>query len=335
MSTTISTNKKAVDIMQIELHGNGYGEKYKKTILKTQKHFFNWAEERGITDLRIITKKDIYHYQNDLLALVSKQTGKPLARATLSEKYNAIKMLFSVLYRTGILNENITSGIKFDLPKRESLKRQAFSEEEMSEILEKININTVTGLRDRTIFELIYSSGLRVSEVSKLTIRDLCLTRREMLIRGKFARDRIVPFSKMAHSYLSLYLKGRINNKDEPVFYSKRNKNGKQALKSGSISRMFSDLLKKHNMKKRELSTHSIRHSSASQLLNNGASIRHVQELLGHRNPETTARYTHTQGEKLAKIFRKYHPQEHDLFDAVDDDYKRRLESVLGIKGIR
>ena len=331
MNTTVFTNENAINTMQTELLGSGYGKKYNQAIIKTQKHFLNWAEKQGITDFRIFTKRDIYNYQNSLLAIVSNQTGKPLSRGTLSDKYNAVKMLFSVLYRTGVLQENITSGLKFDLPKREGLKRQAFSEEEMTEILDKINTNTITGLRNRTMFELIYSSGLRVSEVSKLIIKDLNLEQREMIVRGKFARDRVVPVSKMAHYYLSLYLKNRINNKEEPVFFSLH----KKALKPDSISRIFTDLLKKYNMKKRELSTHSIRHSSASQLLNNGAGIRHVQELLGHRNLETTAKYTHTQGEKLAKIFRKYHPQEHDLFDAVDDEYKKRLELALGIKGVR
>jgi site-specific recombinase XerD len=87
-------------------------------------------------------------------------------------------------------------------------------------------------------------------------------------------------------------------------------------------------------MKKKELSAHSIRHASASQLLDHGAGIRYVQELLGHRNPETTAQYTHTQNAGLAKIYRKYHPQEHDLFDAVDEVYKKRLKLVLGAEEI-
>ena len=87
-------------------------------------------------------------------------------------------------------------------------------------------------------------------------------------------------------------------------------------------------------MKRKELSAHSIRHATASQLLDNGASIRHVQELLGHRNLETTVRYTHVNGERLGKMYRKYHPQEHDLFEAVDDEYKKRLELTLGVKGL-
>jgi site-specific recombinase XerD len=86
---------------------------------------------------------------------------------------------------------------------------------------------------------------------------------------------------------------------------------------------------------KKELSAHSIRHTSASLLLANGAGIRYVQELLGHRNLETTAQYTHVQDEGLAKIYRKYHPQEHDLFDAIDDTYKQRLSFTLGAMEIQ
>ena len=156
-----------------------------------------------------------------------------------------------------------------------------------------------------------------------------------MIIHGKFARDRVVPFSIIARDYLALYLGNRVYNKDEPVFCGVKRKASKQALHPDSIGRRFTDLLKKYDMKKKELSAHSIRHTSASQLLDHGAGIRHVQELLGHRNPETTAKYTHTQGERLAKIYRKYHPQEHDLFDAVDDVYKKRLEVVIGIEGVK
>jgi site-specific recombinase XerD len=185
---------------------------------------------------------------------------------------------------------------------------------------------------DRALFELIYSSGLRVSEAANLLIKDVSLNRREMIDRGKFGRDRIVPFTKQAQKYLALYLKDRIYSMDGPVFCGVY---GKKALRPGSVGRRFTDLLKKYNMKRKELSAHSIRHATASQLLDNGAGIRHVQELLGHRNLETTVRYTHVNGERLGKIYRKYHPQEHDLFDAVDDEYKKRLELMLGVEGLK
>jgi len=335
MNTNAVTHDITKKIMYTELKGNGYCTKYNRSIYKTQKHFLCWAAGQGITDLSVVTKQNIYDYQKELLAIVSEQTGKQLARGTLSDKYNAVKILFSTLCRSGLLRENITSGIRFELPKTDGLKRQAFSDEEMSEILEKMDINTVAGLRDRALFELIYSSGLRVSEASKLMIKDICLQRREMVVRGKFARDRVVPISKIAHNYLALYLGNRVYNKDEPVFCGLYGAAAHRALQPGSIGRRFTDLLKKYDMKKKEFSAHSIRHASASQLLDHGAGIRYVQELLGHRNPETTAQYTHIQGEKLAKIYRKYHPQEHDLFDAVDNVYKKRLELALGVEGIQ
>jgi integrase/recombinase XerD len=321
--------------MHVELSGSGYGAKYIHAILKAQRRFLRWAARRGIGDLRMMTRQNLYDYQTDLLSVISEKTSKPLARGTVSDRYGAVKLLFAAICRTGLLNENITSGVRFELPKTKGLERQAFSDEAMSAILGKMNVNTKSGLRDRALFELVYSSGLRVSEAAKLLVKDVDMRRREMIVRGKFARDRLVPFSKMARYYLALYLKSRIYQKDEPVFRRVYGASSRGALRPGSIGRRFSDLLKKHGMKRKELSAHSIRHASASHLLENGAGIRYVQELLGHRNLETTARYTHVQGERLVKIYRKYHPQEHELFDVVDDDYKQRLELVLGTRKIR
>jgi site-specific recombinase XerD len=324
------THDIAMKIMQIELGGNGYCKKYNRSIIRAQGHFLSWITERGITTLGVVTKRDIYNYQKELLSIISEQTGKPLARGTLSDRYNAVKILFSALCRAGLLKENVTSGVKFELPKTEGLKRQAFTDGAMSEILEKMDINTEIGLRDRALFELIYSSGLRVLEASRLTIKDISLERREMVVRGKFARDRVVPISKVARDYLALYMGNRVYNKDEPVFCGVYGKAAKRPLHPDSIGRRFTDLLRKYDMKKKELSAHSIRHTSASQLLDSGAGIRHVQELLGHKNLETTALYTHARDERLAKIYRKYHPQEHDLFEAADEGYKKRLAFTLG-----
>jgi len=331
MTINAVTHDIAIKIMSTELNGNSYCKKYNHSILKSQKNFLCWASEKGLNDLSNVTKRDIYNYHKELLNIVSMQTGKPLASGTLSDRYNAVKLLFSALCRAGILQENITSGVKFELPKTEGLKRQAFSDEAMSEILDKMDIDTPIGLRDRALFELIYSSGLRVSEAAKLMVKDICLERREMIVRGKFARDRVVPISKIAQNYLALYLDNRENNNEGPVFCGVYSSAVNRVMHPDSISRRFTILLKKYDMKKKELSVHSIRHTSASQLLDHGAGIRYVQELLGHKNPETTAKYTHTQGEKLTKIYRKYHPQEHDLFEAVDDEYKRRLELTLCI----
>jgi integrase/recombinase XerC len=87
----------------------------------------------------------------------------------------------------------------------------------------------------------------------------------------------------------------------------------------------FQKHMQELGMKNTQVSTHSIRHSTATHLLENGASIRHVQELLGHASIESTARYTHVMADSLTKVFRKHHPREHELFEVVDEDYRRRL----------
>ena len=100
-------------------------------------------------------------------------------------------------------------------------------------------------------------------------------------------------------------------------------------LRSTSISERFRDLLRRFDMDKKEISTHSVRHSTATHLLENGASVRHVQELLGHSNIESTVRYTHVMIDSLAKVYRKHHPREHELFEVVDQEYERRLEKAF------
>jgi integrase/recombinase XerD len=321
----------ALQYMRTELLGSGLCKKYIHSIEQAQRHFTAWAAERGIVDMRLITKRNLYDYQQALLAIVSPETGKPLARGTLSDRYGAVKKLFSAACRAGLLDVNLSTGVQFELPKTEGLKRQAFSNEALDALFEHMDIRTKAGLRDRALFELMYSSGLRVSEASKLLVKDVCLQRREMIVRGKFGRDRAVPISKLARNYLALYLQDRVYNKEEPVFRRAHGGASRRGLEPESISRRFSDLLKKYGMKRKELSAHSIRHASASELLEHGAGIRQVQELLGHRNMETTVRYTHVGGEGLVKEYRKYHPQEHDLFEAVDDVYRKRLGLALGI----
>ena len=149
-----------------------------------------------------------------------------------------------------------------------------------------------------------------------------------MIVRGKFDRDRVVPISRLAAAFLRHYLGSRVNNPEQPVFVGLYGRHAKKSLKPDTISDIFRALLRKHDMKEKETTTHSIRHSTATHLLDNGAGIRHVQELLGHRNLETTAHYTHVQTEGLFRIFRKYHPREHELFEIADEAYEERLKKL-------
>jgi len=319
-----------VELVEQEICGNRFAEHYKKEIRKSIQLFFSWAVKRSKGDMRTMTKKDLIQYHQYLERMTSKKTGEPLNSVTINRRFYAVKLVFTVLYRAELLTENPMQGLHLKLPEKQGLRRRPLSVDEIMKFLETIPTDSKQGLKDRTIFELIYSSGLRVSEAANLMIGDIDFEKREMIVRGKYDRDRVVPISKVARDFLVLYLEQRINNPDDPVFVSFRGtRSNKGKFKSDSISERFRTLLKRYGMDKKEISAHSIRHSTATHLLDNGASIRHVQELLGHKEIQTTVRYTHIQTDGIAKIYRKYHPREHELFETVDSDYVRHFEKLL------
>lgn len=147
-----------------------------------------------------------------------------------------------------------------------------------------------------------------------------------MVVRGKYDRERIVPFSDVARDILLKFAGERKDLVDEYVFPGKR---PGTAIRRTSMSRIFRKLVKACDMDKPELCTHSIRHSTATHLLDNGAGLRQVQELLGHKSIESTVIYTHIQAEGLAKVYRKYHPRENDLIEEVNEAYKQRLDGTI------
>ncbi len=314
-----------------EMSGNRLSMNYRKSIRRSQVYFFSWMKEMGVSDIREVRKKELCEYQKDLCKEVSKNTGLPLSAGVQKERYRAVCMLFSLLYRHGMAEENPAHGLTLDTAKSGKGTRRAMSREEITHFLESLDVKTAKGIRDRALFELIYSSGLRVGEAAGLKVGDIDIENRQMIVRGKFGSDRMVPLSKVAKDFLVVYLGKRIQYPEEAVFLGRRG-----PIKAGSISQCFRLLLRDLDMYRADITTHSIRHSTATHLLDNGASIRHVQELLGHRNIETTVRYTHVQTEGLMKVYRKYHPREHALFEMVDEEYLRRLDSVIeGVKETR
>jgi site-specific recombinase XerD len=288
-------------------------------------------EKHGIDNIRTVGRAELFAYYryvcSQKLTTSSTVKSKLLSSKTINWRLLSVKKVFAVLYRSGYLTDDPMHGLELDIPTNRSFKRRPFTETEINMILDKIDTSTKIGLRDRTLFELIYSSGLRVSEASKLTIGDIDLERREIILHGKGSLDRMVPISVIARDYLLNYLSKRINYYEEPVFIASR-KAGKP-MGSKEISQRFNELLKKFGMEGPGRSTHAVRHSTATHLLDHGASIRHIQELLGHKNIENTVRYTQIQTGRLQKEYRKYHPAEHELFEIIDEAYCKRLENLI------
>jgi site-specific recombinase XerD len=132
----------------------------------------------------------------------------------------------------------------------------------------------------------------------------------------------VSPFTKAAAACLTMYLKGNVTHCEDYLFPGRA---GKQ-IRADSISARFRFLLRKFSMDKKEISAHSIRHSTATHLLEKGASVRHIQELLGHKNIQTTVRYTRLQVENLAKVYQKHHTSQ---TETVDGEYMRRFETLV------
>ncbi len=294
-----------------------------------QKEFFRWVSRRYSGNLDAVGRKELIRYHGVLVARKSKKTGEPLAADTINARFRAVSLIFSVLYRSGAITDNPAHGLKLDIPSPPGWKRRPLTKEEITRFLESIDPVTSQGLKDRTLFELIYSSGLRVAEAAALKVGDIDFDRRVMVVRGKFDRDRVVPISSVAHDFLVRYLGKKADDGDAWVFTGGDTASRGKHIASMSVSERFRTLLRRFGMDKPEISTHSIRHSTATHLLENGASIRHVQELLGHHCIESTVRYTHVMTDALTRIYRKYHPREHELFEAVDEAYEARLDALV------
>jgi integrase/recombinase XerD len=199
--------------------------------------------------------------------------------------------------------------------------------EEVNKFLESIDETATVGLRDKTIFELMYSSGLRAGEVKKIKVDEIDNKNGLLFIRqGKWYKDRIVPVTDVALYYIKKYIKAA-GTKRGYIFKGKYGH-----ISSAYINQLFHKWLKKTGITRKGLSCHSLRHSIATHLLENGVDIRYVQELLGHESIQTTVLYTYSLFESLKKIYKTYHPRENEYYREVDREYRKRLitfEKVL------
>ena len=319
-----------LEVLEEEMSARRLAVPTRKMITSSVKNFLRWASQRGTPEVTKLGKKDLVAYHTWLSRQVSVKTKERLSAHTINGRFQAVKMVYSCLYRSGVIEQNPAHGLRLKVPEAPGWKRRPLTRDEVTRFLEGIEAKDAQGVRDRALFELIYSSGLRVSEAAGLKVSDVDFERRLMVVRGKFDRDRMVPISEVARAFLVRHLGPRIENPEAWIFVGLRGATKNGHLRGTSISERFRELLRRLDMDKKEISTHSLRHSTATHLLENGASVRHVQELLGHANVESTARYTYVMTDGLAKVYRKHHPREHELFEVVDEEYHRRLAKLTG-----
>lgn len=256
----------------------------------------------GEADLLQVGRSRIIRYVTDL-----KMQGR--AAATIARKLAALKAFYRFLVGEGFLAadpaEAVEAGTKgVHLPK-------VLTEDEVRTLLAQPDVTTAKGLRDRALLEMLYATGMRVSELVHLKREDVHLDLQYVLVFGKGAKERIVPMGSVAARFLGRYLaEGR------PAFFVKGEEDpgivflglGGQALTRQRVWELIGDYGRSAGLLKR-ISPHMLRHSFATHLLDNGADLRSVQEMLGHADISTTQIYTHLTNKRLRAVYEKAHPR--------------------------
>lgn len=303
------------------LKAAGYKPGTVRTKLQYLKVFFAYLESRGRSrDLREVGRRDLEGFLSHLNEAARARTGRPYAPLSRQGIWASVRLLFRCLYLQQRLLLNPAREIRFR-PLESTPPKAILTQAQMARLLDGIDIHAPLGLRDRALFELMYSSGLRVGEAARLSLEELDLKARMLLVRqGKFGKDRLVPLGKVAAGFLRLYLQERGSRPGELFL-------GPQGRLSGAaINRRFKKRLKQASLYRSGLTAHSIRHCLATHLLEAGAELRYVQELLGHESIETTVAYTNALHESMKRIYKSYHPRENQLWQEVDDEYRKRIE---------
>lgn len=228
-------------------------------------------------------------------------------KSTIARKLAAIRSFFQFCMRKMWLDDNPAKVVA--TPKQEIYIPSFLSEEEMADFLDLPKSDNVLALRDRAILELLYATGVRVSELVGINIEDITFEEKMIKVRGKGKKERLVPFGKMAENSLYSYLKARqLINKtkidDKVLFLNYRG----ERISSRSVERIVNKYIHR-SATKRKISPHSLRHSFASHLLSRGADLRVIQELLGHESLATTQKYTHLDLRHLLEVYKKSHPR--------------------------
>ncbi len=272
------------------------------------KRFTEWFEaNQPQTSLKKINVDLVRKYRVYLSDYVDER-GMTLMRVTQGYHIIALRSFLRFLVRNDI---DTLSPEKIDLPKGESKSLKFLNRDHLRELVNAVDISDVKGLRDRAILELLFSTGLRVSELVKLNRDMINFKSQEFGVIGKGGRARVVFLSDSASFWLTKYFDSR-EDTFNPVFirYAKGvnplNQGENMRLTARSVERIVDKYVKKAKLPV-DATPHTLRHSFATDLLSNGADLRSVQEMLGHKNISTTQIYTHVTNPQLKEVHRKFH----------------------------
>jgi integrase/recombinase XerC len=262
-------------------------------------------------DYLVVSRDDLDWKRIDHLtirAYLAHLSRRKLSRSSTARHLSALRTFFKFLVREAVVESNPARAVA--TPKREKYLPEVLQPADVTLLLEQPDLSKPLGVRDRAWIELLYASGLRVGELVAIDLDHLELRARLVRVRGKGAKERVVPFGSKAGDAIRAYLEVRAklvsksSSEEQPLFVNHRG----ERITARSIRRILDQYVRDASLKN-GVSPHTLRHSFATHLLNAGADLRTIQELLGHVSLSTTQKYTHLNDWKLIEVYKKSHPR--------------------------
>lgn len=287
-----------IEYLQIERNYSQYTiEHYQHDI----SDFHLFMSEQGLKDLNDVEYADIRIYLTRLF-------DQQLSRKSVARKISCMRSFYKFLLREKITENNPFSLVS--IPKLEKRLPDFFYEEELTQLFEACETETVLGRRNKALLELLYGTGIRVGECSKIQLKDVDFSLSTVLVHGKGKKERYVPFGSFAHDALEDYINhGRLEllkGKQDHHYLFVNFRGG--PLTDRGIREILNKVIEKSALTGK-IHPHKLRHSFATHLMSNGADMRTVQELLGHAFLSSTQVYTHVTKEHLRNIYMSHHPR--------------------------
>ncbi len=274
------------------------------------RRFFAFAREHGVDQVGDVTTPLVLDYQKHVADSLTRH-GRSFTVGMQNLHLSVVAQFYEYLRRAGYAVHNPARDLEYArLPQR--LPKAVPTSSQIKKLLKLPDTKSVLGYRDRTIFEVFYSTGIRNRELGRLRVEDVNLEEGFLFIRqGKGKKDRVVPLGRIAGKYLETYLAGIrpeiLGNRSDPGFVF-------LSLKGGALSKNgLGQLVRRYARQARlKVTPHSFRHACATHMIRNRANVRHVQEMLGHARLETTQRYLALTITDLKDAHSKFHPREKD-----------------------
>ena len=265
--------------------------------------FLVWMDEQSCEDINFSKVRKYLHF-------IQKFNYK---KTTIARKIASLRTFYKYLYRERKVDSN--PAMNLTNPKRPKSLPKFLTPDEVEQILNNTKIETPAGYRNRTILELLWATGMRISELSGLNFGDLNLEHNEIRVFGKGSKERIILVTDRAKSFLERYIESARDlipkgfpvpdkSEDSPVFIN----NTGYRLQTRTVRNVINEVVEKINLPK-HVTPHMFRHSFATHLIENGADLRVVQELLGHASISNTQIYTHVSTQHLKDVYNETHPR--------------------------